>query len=86
MGVIYGYSEAEERMRNDKDTPNTTVALDHDFYTNNHAAVKRKDKEVYDAIHKHDGDDVGINGREQRKKPRSKHAMGGVVKERRDMN
>ena len=79
MTIIYGYSEAEERMRNDKDTPNRMVALDKDFYTNNHAAVKRKDKEVHDAIYKHDGDEVGIKGRERR----NKFAIGGVVKERR---
>lgn len=88
--IIYGYSEAEERMARDKMEPNKMVALDHDFYTNNHIAANRKRKEVHDDIHDHRGYDTGYDGEKEVKKAKSpkredpnKFAIGGVVKERR---
>ncbi len=76
MGIIYGYSEAEERMARETDKPAERVALDHDFYTNNHAAVKRKNKEVDDSIN--EGKKSSVFTKNQ-----NKYAIGGVVKERR---
>lgn len=76
MGIIYGYSEAEERMARDTDKPPERVALDHDFYTNNHSAVKRKEKEVSDSVDEGRKSTVFT-------KNQNKYAMGGVVKERR---
>ena len=79
MTLLYGYNEAENRMKNDTMNHTKMVALDHDFYTNNHKAVARKNKEVHNAMKKHTGDDVGYFG----KNVRNKFAMGGAVKERR---
>jgi hypothetical protein len=88
--IIYGYSEAENRMANDKDQPNKMVAIDHDFYTNNSKAAARKGREVHNAIHGHDGDDVGYEGEKEvakaknnRREDRNKFAIGGQIKERR---
>jgi len=75
MGIIYGYSEAAERMAKETDEAPLRVALDHDFYTNNHSAVKRKVKEVSDAMVE------GSKSNVYRKN--NAYAMGGVVKERR---
>lgn len=79
MTLLYGYDEGAERMRAEKITPNKMVAIDHDFYTNNHKAKARKDKEVYDCIHEPKGDEVGIRGNTNP----NKFAIGGVIKERR---
>jgi hypothetical protein len=88
--IIEGYSEAEERMGRDKDEPNKMVALDHDFYTNNHSASHRKEREVHNSIHNHHGDDVGYQGEKEvkaakspRREDRNKFAIGGAIKERR---
>lgn len=76
MTIICGYSEAEERMARETDKPSLGVALDHDFYTNNHAAVKRKHKEVADSVS--EGKKSCVYTKNQ-----NKYAIGGVVKERR---
>jgi hypothetical protein len=75
MSIIYGYSEAQERMNAETDKPVERVAIDHDFYTNNHAAKKRAEKNVAesDAEGRKSGVFVKNNA----------YAMGGVVKERR---
>lgn len=75
MTLIYGYSEVEERMARETDKPNNQVAIDHDFYTNNHSAVKRKEKEVADSVSE------GKKSNVFRKN--NAYAIGGVVKERR---
>ena len=79
MSVIYGYSEAEERIKNENMEPIKMVHLDHDFYTNNHLAADKKIKEVHKDRYDHNGDDIGFKGKEVR----NKFAMGGPVKERR---
>ena len=76
MSIIYGYSEAEERMKNETDKPPVRVALDHDFYTNNHSAKKRAESNVEDSKSEGKKSNVFI-------KNQNKYAMGGVVKERR---
>lgn len=88
--IIFGYSEAEERMANDKMEPNKMVSIDHDFYTNNHSASDRKRKEAHNEIHNHFGDDVGYAGeklaesaKSNSRDDRNKFAIGGVIKERR---
>ncbi len=80
--ILCGYSESEERMERENDKPTLMVSIDHDFYTNNHVAKERKNKEVHNAIHNHGGDDMGISGKEKR----NKFAIGGVIKERRGFN
>lgn len=77
MTLLMGYNEGEERLKSETMTPAPRVAIDHDFYTNNHAAAKRKAKEVEDEM-KPKGYEVGYNGKEKQK-----YAIGGVVKERR---
>ncbi len=75
MTIIYGYSEAQERMAKDTDKPAPRIALDQDFYTNNHSAVKRKAKEVADSM------EEGVKSNVYRRN--NAYAIGGVVKERR---
>lgn len=79
MTTIYGYDEAEERMKKETDKPSLGVAIDHDFYTNNHAAVKRKNKEVEDSNNEGKKSHVFMKNKDKD----NKYAMGGVVKERR---
>ena len=79
MTLICGYSEAEERMKRETDKAPDRVALDHDFYTNNHAAARRIEKEVAESTSEGKKSTVIV-------KNRNAHAMGGVVKERRGYN
>ncbi len=77
MTLLMGYNEGEERMKRETLSPAPRVAIDKDFYTNNHEAASRKRKEVEDEM-KPSGDERGYNA-----KIKPKYAIGGVVKERR---
>lgn len=70
MTVIYGRSEAEERMKAENMKPNWRVAVDHDFYSNNHEAARQKSDEIKDE--EFDGADD--------KQYRLKRAIGGTAK------
>jgi len=70
--VIFGRSEAEDRMRRETMKPNGNVAIDHDFYSANPEARSSKSKEIKDE--EFDGMDD--------KQYRLKRAIGGVMKVR----
>lgn len=88
MHTIYGENVAAERIRNDNMKPNQRVAIDHDFYSANPEASKKKMKEVDDA-NKPSGMEVGYSGRMKETgkdydDKRSRYAIGGVAKLRMD--
>lgn len=88
MNTVYGLSTTYDRIAKDSMTPNNQVALDHDYYSANPEASKKKMAEVSEAK-KASGMEVGYSGKMEESgkdypKKRSPYAMGGVAKLRMD--
>jgi ATP-dependent 26S proteasome regulatory subunit len=70
MTVLMGKNEGEERMKRENMKPNSQVALDHDYYSENPEVNSKKSKEIKQI--EYDGQDD--------EQYRLKKAIGGVAK------
>ena len=77
--LLYGKDEVMERMKRETMEPNGTVAIDHDFYSENpERHSKHKKHHEYHSEH-HKGE-----SKEEHEEHRLHRAMGGAAKIRRD--
>lgn len=96
--ILWGYSEAEERMHAEKMDMAPRIRIDHNYYVNTHLKkmADRKNKDL-EAENKLDGYEIGFNGKmgknykydddkndekNDREERRVHKAIGGAAKER----